>query len=229
MAFIPSYDTISEWFGNALNTATDTYSFNGWRVPFLKRLNIARPDSGESITAGNVAVLSFPILEPEVANGAIVSVEPLLNTGISATSGTYSVIQTGGTGGSVTISTTGQGNLPPIFLGGGGSGYTTGNATLTGGYPIYIGVNSQINKDLDKVALPNLTTQEAGANGDVRKVYFAIIDQLAQAYLDKRSTDRPARMVVTKSTSVAATTGVLTTTYSFQFQLYSTGLEVVNE
>jgi hypothetical protein len=217
-----NFDTLYGWFG-------DNQLGNPWRVPFLDRKNIYRPDSGESLIPCNVATLAFPILDLQTANGAIVSVEPLPNTAMPG-SGTYSVIQTGGSGGVVTLQVNGpQGGLPILFTGGGGSGYTTGYATLTGGYPVYIGVNSSINSDMSKVALPNLTTEEAGANGDVRKVYFAIIDQLAQAYLDKATANRPAKMVVTKSTSVNATTGVLTTNYSFQFQLYSTGLEVVNE
>lgn len=218
----PNFDTIGEWFG-------DNQSGNPWRIPFLVRQNIIRPDADEALVPCNVATLAFPILDLNTANGAIVSVEPLLDTAMPRVlSGNYSVIQTGGSGGVVSLHV--NGGLPDLFfVDAGGSGYTTGYATLTGGYPVYIGVNSGINSDMSKVALPNLTTVEAGANGDVRKVYFAIIDQLAQAYLEKATANRPVKMVVTKSTSVNATTGVLTTNYNFQFQLYSTGLEVVDE
>jgi hypothetical protein len=70
---------------------------------------------------------------------------------------------------------------------------------------------------------------ETTTGGDARKVYFAIIDWLAQSYLNIPTASRPSKLTVSKSTSVAATTGILTTNYNFQFKLVSTGLEVEDE
>jgi hypothetical protein len=83
--------------------------------------------------------------------------------------------------------------------------------------------------DGEALAYPIEPSTETTVGGDARKVYFAIIDWLAQSYLNIPSEDRPSKVTVFKSTTVAATTGILTTNYNFQFKLVSTGLEVQDE
>jgi hypothetical protein len=104
-----------------------------------------------------------------------------------------------------------------------GAGYTLSGSGTTAA--INFGINGNTN-----ATLPEITTAEANATtGDIRKIYYGIIDQLAKAYSDKATADQPNRLVVNKSASVNSATGLITTSYTFQFVLAATGLDVANE
>jgi len=104
-----------------------------------------------------------------------------------------------------------------------GSGYTLSGSGTTAA--INFGISGNTNE-----TLPQITTAEANAStGDIRKIYYGIVEQLYQAYIGKATADRPNRMVLTRSSSVDATTGLITSTYSIQFVLAATGLDVTSE
>ena len=104
-----------------------------------------------------------------------------------------------------------------------GSGYTLSGSGTTAA--INFGISGNTNE-----TLPQLTTAEANAStGDIRKIYYGIVEQLYQAYIGKATADRPNRMVLTRSSSVDSTTGLITSTYSIQFVLAATGLDVTSE
>ncbi len=64
-------------------------------------------------------------------------------------------------------------------------------------------------------SFPELTAAEAdGTTGDIRKIVFAIIEKLYQAYNATATADRPTKWTMSKSSSVNTTTGILTNTYS---------------
>ncbi len=64
-------------------------------------------------------------------------------------------------------------------------------------------------------SFPELTAAEAdAATGDIRKIVFAIIEKLYQAYNATATADRPTKWTMSKSTSVNTTTNVNTNTYS---------------
>ena len=104
-----------------------------------------------------------------------------------------------------------------------GAGYTlSGSGTSAA---INFGINGNTN-----ATLPEITAAEANATtGDIRKIYYGIAEQLFQSYLAKAAADRPSRMVISKSSNVDATTGLITTNYAFQFVLAATGLDVTTE
>jgi hypothetical protein len=104
-----------------------------------------------------------------------------------------------------------------------GSGYTVSGSGTTAA--INFGISGNTNETLSEI-----TTAEANATtGDIRKIYYGIVEKLYQAYLAKATADRPNRMVLTRSSSVDSTTGLITSTYSIQFVLAATGLDVTNE
>jgi len=104
-----------------------------------------------------------------------------------------------------------------------GSGYTLSGSGTTAA--INFGISGNTNE-----TLPQITTAEANAStGDIRKIYYGIVEQLYQAYIGKATADRPNRMVLTRSSSVDSTTGLITSTYSIQFVLAATGLDVTSE
>ena len=104
-----------------------------------------------------------------------------------------------------------------------GAGYTLSGSGTTAA--VNFGISGNTN-----ATLPEITTAEANATtGDIRKIYYGIVEQLYQAYLAKATADRPNRMAVSKSSNVDATTGLITTNYTIQFVLAATGLDVTTE
>ena len=104
-----------------------------------------------------------------------------------------------------------------------GAGYTlSGSGTSAA---VNFGISGNTNE-----TLPEITTAEANATtGDIRKIYYGIVEKLFQSYLAKATADRPNRMSLSKSSNVDATTGLITTSYTIQFVLAATGLDVTTE
>ena len=104
-----------------------------------------------------------------------------------------------------------------------GSGYSLSGSGTTAA--INFGISGNTN-----ATLPEITSAEAHAStGDIRMIYYGIVEQLYQSYLAKATADRPNRMVLTRSSSVDSTTGLITSTYNIQFVLAATGLDVTTE
>jgi hypothetical protein len=79
-----------------------------------------------------------------------------------------------------------------------------------------------------------LTSAEAaagtGGGGDVRKCWYAILDQMFTAYNTKSTAgDAPTRMAVSKSASINTSTGVITSNYTFTFQTRADAEDVIAE
>jgi hypothetical protein len=104
-----------------------------------------------------------------------------------------------------------------------GAGYTLSGSGTTAA--INFGISGNTNE-----TLPEITTAEANATtGDIRKIYYGIVEKLYQAYLAKAIADRPNRLSLSKTSNVDSTTGLITTSYTIQFVLAATGLEVTAE
>ena len=79
-------------------------------------------------------------------------------------------------------------------------------------------------------SFPELTAAEADATtGDIRKIYFAIVEQLRIKWLATPAADRPGKMTFNSSVTVNNETGIVTRTYTVGFQLSPTGLDVTAE
>ena len=86
------------------------------------------------------------------------------------------------------------------------------------------------NDAVSNKTLAQLTNAEANATtGDVRKLFFALLEMIYQANLAVATADRPAKMRIYRSSSVDETTGVITRSYQVQFDLEATGVEVTAE
>ena len=60
-----------------------------------------------------------------------------------------------------------------------------------------------------------LTAAEAdAADGDIRKIVWALMEHLYNAYNDADSADRPTKWTMAKSASVNTTTGVITNRFT---------------
>ena len=106
-----------------------------------------------------------------------------------------------------------------------GAGYTLSGSGTTAAINFGISGNTAVGE-----AFPQITSAEANAsNGDIRKIYYGIVEQLYQAYLGKATADRPNRLSLSKSSNVDSTTGLITTNYTIQFVLAATGLDVTTE
>ena len=106
-----------------------------------------------------------------------------------------------------------------------GAGYTLSGSGTTAAINLGISGNTAVGE-----ALPQITSSEANAStGDIRMVYYGIVEQLYQSFLSKATADRPNRMTLSKSSSVDSTTGLITTNYTIQFVLQATGLDVTAE
>ena len=104
-----------------------------------------------------------------------------------------------------------------------GAGYSVSGSGTTAA--INFGISGNTNE-----TLPEITTAEANAStGDIRMIYYGIVEKLFQAYLAKATADRPNRLSLSKSSNVDSTTGLITTNYTIQFVLAATGLDVANE
>jgi len=79
-------------------------------------------------------------------------------------------------------------------------------------------------------SLPQLTAAEADATtGDIRKIVFALVDALQQAYAGLAAADKPSKLTITRATSVNDTDGTIRRTYSFEFELEAVAEEVADE
>jgi hypothetical protein len=80
-------------------------------------------------------------------------------------------------------------------------------------------------------SLPQLTESEVnGANADIRKVLFAILDAIAVSYASKPLADRPLKFTATRSTSIPTEySDKIVRNYAFQAELDVAGVEVVAE
>lgn len=68
-------------------------------------------------------------------------------------------------------------------------------------------------------SFPELTAAEAdGASGDIREIAWAFTEKLFQEFNSRATEDRPTKMNITKSSSINATTGVVTNNITFTFQ-----------
>lgn len=77
---------------------------------------------------------------------------------------------------------------------------------------------------------PKLTAAEADATtGDIRKVLFAVVDKLYDAWNNTAAADRPAKMTMTKTKAVDVSTGLVTSIYQFRFTTEITEEDVVAE
>lgn len=84
--------------------------------------------------------------------------------------------------------------------------------------------------DVPIASFPELTAAEAdGSTGDIRKIWWAILQKLYNEYNALAAGDRPTKWVSTKTTSVNTTTGVVT--HTFTNTIYTSVLteEVVDE
>jgi len=79
-------------------------------------------------------------------------------------------------------------------------------------------------------SFPELQASEIDAStGDVRKMLYAICEQAWQRWNALVSGDRPTKMVLTKSSSVDATSGLVTNVYTFTFKNSITAQDVASE
>jgi hypothetical protein len=72
-------------------------------------------------------------------------------------------------------------------------------------------------------------TEAAAATGDIRKVLWGLNERLWLYWSALPSADRPARMTMRKSSYINSTTNRVTASYTIEFVLEATVLEVVNE
>ncbi|MCX7010382.1 MAG: hypothetical protein NTY53_24605 [Kiritimatiellaeota bacterium] len=79
-------------------------------------------------------------------------------------------------------------------------------------------------------SFPELTSVEAdGTTGDIRKVLFAMLEELYQKWLATAAADRPSKMTITKSSNLNAATGVVTNVYTVRFSNDIVAQEVEDE
>lgn len=79
-------------------------------------------------------------------------------------------------------------------------------------------------------SFPQLTAAEAdAANGDIRKIAFALADKLERIFAAMAVADRPANMAITRNTTTNDVTGVVQRSYNFVFNLATVAEEVADE
>lgn len=77
---------------------------------------------------------------------------------------------------------------------------------------------------------PELTAAEAdGATGDIRKILYALCAKCWSIWNALATADRPTKMTLTTSSSVDATTGIITNVYTFTFKNSITAQDVASE
>ena len=75
-----------------------------------------------------------------------------------------------------------------------------------------------------------MTAAEADADtGDIRKVLFAICEEMYQKWIATAAADRPGKMTVYRSTSVNDATDTTTKNYIFSFHVATSAQEVADE
>ena len=77
-------------------------------------------------------------------------------------------------------------------------------------------------------SLPQLTAADADATtGDIRKVLFALLDQIYTVWTALPTAERSTKMLVSRSQSMSG--GKIGTSYRFDFQLDPLAVEVTDE
>ena len=80
------------------------------------------------------------------------------------------------------------------------------------------------------VCLDELTDPEANATtGDIRKLFYALCEKMWQSYNSTATADKPSKMRFYRSTSSNDAAGTESRSYSFTFDIESTGTEVAAE
>jgi hypothetical protein len=87
------------------------------------------------------------------------------------------------------------------------------------------------NITLPLASMAEITQTEAAATvtGDIRKVMYAILENMWVKWNVMALADRPTKMTLTKSSSIEAATGVITTVYTYTFKNTITAQDVSNE
>lgn len=79
-------------------------------------------------------------------------------------------------------------------------------------------------------SIPELTAAEADATtGDLRKLIYALGEQMFQYYNDLAAADRPTKVSISKSIQANTAAGTQTVTYSLRCITAVSGTEVVAE
>lgn len=79
-------------------------------------------------------------------------------------------------------------------------------------------------------SIPEMSADEADATtGDMRKVLFAICDQMYEVYNALATDNKPTKMTIYRSTSTNDLTGAVTKSYQFVFNVSVGSVEVVDE
>jgi len=77
---------------------------------------------------------------------------------------------------------------------------------------------------------PELTAAEAdAATGDIRKVMWALMQKIYDAWTDTAAADRPAKWTISKSAVIDSTTGIVTNTFTVRFYTEISSQEVSDE
>lgn len=77
---------------------------------------------------------------------------------------------------------------------------------------------------------PELTAPEIDSvTGDVRKFLYAVCEKAWSVWNALATADRPTKMTLTKSSSVDATTGIVTNVYTYTFKNSITAQDVAPE
>lgn len=87
------------------------------------------------------------------------------------------------------------------------------------------------NITLPLASMAEISTTEAAATvtGDIRKVMYAILENMWVKWNLMATADRCAKMVLTKSSSIEAATGIITTVYTYTFKNTITAQDVSAE
>jgi hypothetical protein len=80
----------------------------------------------------------------------------------------------------------------------------------------------------EREAVLALAAEADATDGDIRKVLFALLEQAALAYAALPSANKPAKMVVSRSTNLRSD-GNLDRTYTFAFELAPASVDVADE
>lgn len=91
-------------------------------------------------------------------------------------------------------------------------------------------VDSDTTVNIPLASFPELTAAEIDATtGDVRKLIYAFVEKCWSRWNALLTADRPTKMTLTKSSSVDATTGIVTNVYTFTFKNSITQQDVAAE
>ena len=83
---------------------------------------------------------------------------------------------------------------------------------------------------LDIADVPELAVTEIdSATGDIRKFIFALCEKFWSKWSALATADRSTKMLLTKSSSVNVSTGIITSVYTFTFQNAITAMDVADE